>query len=87
MGPRLGVNCLPLLYRNPTAEPTMTEARKHAILFATTLQCARKLIETIDSDKPNFTFQVEQNYFHPSSKRCLFQLLATRFICVQSLNA
>lgn len=31
----------------------MTEERKHAILFAATLLCARKLIETIDSDKPN----------------------------------
>lgn len=32
----------------------MTEERKHAILFAATLLCARKLIETMDSDKPNF---------------------------------
>ncbi|MGB2677570.1 MAG: hypothetical protein WAN12_10865 [Candidatus Acidiferrum sp.] len=31
----------------------MTEERKHAILFAATLLCARKLIETIDSDRPN----------------------------------
>lgn len=31
----------------------MTEERKRAILFATTLLCARKLIETIESDKPN----------------------------------
>jgi hypothetical protein len=31
----------------------MTEVRKHAILFAATLLCARKLIETIESDKPN----------------------------------
>jgi hypothetical protein len=31
----------------------MDEQRKHAILFATTLLCARKLIETIESDKPN----------------------------------
>jgi hypothetical protein len=29
----------------------MTEERKHAILFAATLLCARKLIENIDSDK------------------------------------
>jgi hypothetical protein len=36
------------------AEIPMTEERKHAILFATTLLCARKMIETIDSDKPNF---------------------------------
>jgi len=27
----------------------MTEERKHAILFAATLLCARKLIEIIDS--------------------------------------
>ena len=32
----------------------MTEERKYAILFAATLLCARKLIEAIDSDKPNF---------------------------------
>ena len=32
----------------------MTEDRKHAILFAATLLCARKLIETMESDKPNF---------------------------------
>jgi hypothetical protein len=31
----------------------MTEERKHAILFAATLLCARKLIETIEADKPN----------------------------------
>jgi len=35
----------------------MTEERKHAILFAVTLLCARKLIETMDSDKPNFAKQ------------------------------
>jgi hypothetical protein len=29
------------------------EQRKHAILFAATLLCARKLIETMESDKPN----------------------------------
>jgi hypothetical protein len=32
----------------------MTEERKHAILFAATILSARKLIECIDSDKPNF---------------------------------
>jgi hypothetical protein len=32
----------------------MTEERKYAILFAATLLCARKFIDTIDSDKPNF---------------------------------
>jgi hypothetical protein len=35
----------------------MTEERKHAILFAANLRCARKLIETIDSDKPNMAKQ------------------------------
>lgn len=32
---------------------SMEEQRKHAILFAATLLCGRKLIETIESDKPN----------------------------------
>jgi hypothetical protein len=32
----------------------MTEDRKHAILFAATILCARKLIDCIESDKPNF---------------------------------
>jgi hypothetical protein len=36
------------------AETPMTEERKHAVLFAATLLCARKLIETIESEKPNF---------------------------------
>jgi hypothetical protein len=31
----------------------MTEERKHAILFAATLLSARRILETIDSDKPN----------------------------------
>ncbi len=35
----------------------MTEERKHAILFAATLLCARKMIETMESDKPNFAKQ------------------------------
>ncbi len=35
----------------------MTEERKHAILFAATLLCPRKLIETMESDKPNFAKQ------------------------------
>jgi hypothetical protein len=35
----------------------MTEERKFAILFASTLLCARKLIETMESDKPNFAKQ------------------------------
>jgi hypothetical protein len=39
------------------AETPMTEERKHAILFAATLLCARKLIDTIESDKPNFAKQ------------------------------
>jgi hypothetical protein len=33
----------------------MTEERKHAILFAATLLCARKLIESIQSDKPDMS--------------------------------
>lgn len=33
----------------------MTEERKHAILFAATLLCARKLIESIQSDKPDLS--------------------------------
>jgi hypothetical protein len=32
----------------------MTEERKHAILFAATLLSARKLIDIMDSEKPNF---------------------------------
>jgi hypothetical protein len=35
----------------------MTEERKHAIVFATTLLCARKQIDQIESDKPNFAEQ------------------------------
>jgi hypothetical protein len=35
----------------------MTEERKHAILFAATLLCARKMIETMESDKPKFAKQ------------------------------
>jgi len=38
-------------------ETKMTEDRKHAILFAATLLCARKMIEIMDSDKPNFAKQ------------------------------
>jgi hypothetical protein len=41
----------------PTHEISITEKRKHAILFAATLLCARKLIETMESDKPNFAKQ------------------------------
>lgn len=33
----------------------MTEERKHAILFAATLLCARRLIESIQSDKPDLS--------------------------------
>jgi hypothetical protein len=32
----------------------MTEERKHAILFAAVILSARKLIDTIESGKPNF---------------------------------
>jgi hypothetical protein len=35
----------------------VTEDRKHVILFAATLLCARQLIETIDSDKLNMAEQ------------------------------
>jgi len=35
----------------------MEDQRKHAIPFAATLLCARKLIETIESDKPNLAKQ------------------------------
>jgi hypothetical protein len=31
----------------------MTEERKHAILFAATLLSARKIIDSMGSDKPN----------------------------------
>jgi len=31
--------------------------RRHAILFAATLLCGRKLIESIESDKPNLAKQ------------------------------
>lgn len=48
---------LPIPLPQTLAEIPMTEERKHAVLFAATLLCARKLIETIDSDKPNFARQ------------------------------
>ena len=35
----------------------MTEERKYAIFFTATLLCARKMIEIMDSDKPNFAKQ------------------------------
>lgn len=35
----------------------MTEGRKHATFFAGTLLYARKLVETMESDKPNFAKQ------------------------------
>ena len=37
----------------PPARP-ITEERKYAILFAATILSARKLIDCIESDKPNF---------------------------------
>jgi len=39
------------------SEPNMTGERKHAILLAAALLCARKPIETIDSDRPNLAKQ------------------------------
>jgi len=41
----------PLPHTN--AEPPMTEARKYAILLAATLLSARRLIESIQWDKPD----------------------------------
>jgi hypothetical protein len=35
----------------------MTEERKHAILFAATLLCARKIIDSMDSNKPDMAKQ------------------------------
>jgi hypothetical protein len=40
------------------AEPSMTEERKHAILFAPTLLSARRLIENIESDKPKMNVSI-----------------------------
>ena len=39
---------------HPICGVPMTEERKHTILFAATILSARKLIECIESDKPNF---------------------------------
>jgi hypothetical protein len=43
-----------LFSRNPrlSRKTSMTEERKHAILFAATLLSARKIIEVIDNDDP-----------------------------------
>jgi hypothetical protein len=35
----------------------MEEQRKHAILFAATIPCARKIIDSMDLDKPNMSKQ------------------------------
>ena len=43
--------------QNPISGDHMDEQRKHAILFAATLLCARKLVETIEADKPNLAKQ------------------------------
>jgi hypothetical protein len=60
------VKCSSLLYRNPMRRPPMTEERKHAILFAATLLSARRMLETIDSDKPNMAeeFFIERTVIH-----------------------
>jgi hypothetical protein len=42
---------------NSKSGDLMEEQRKHAILFAATLLCARKVIESMESDKPNFAKQ------------------------------
>ena len=52
----------------------MTEERKHAILFAATLLSARKLIETIDSDKPNFAEEYFVNRAIEKAKFVLDQI-------------
>ena len=36
----------------------MEEQRKHAILFAATLLCARKMIDWMESDKPTMAKQI-----------------------------
>ncbi len=58
----------------------MTEGRKHAILFGATLLCARKLIETIESDRPNFAKQ----YFvdRAAQRKAQMRRLAIRFASV-----
>jgi hypothetical protein len=38
----------------------MTEQRMHAMLFAATLLCAWKLIETIESNKPNMAKEFDK---------------------------
>jgi hypothetical protein len=50
------VDCAPFLY-TLISETPMTEERKYAILFAATLLCTRKLIDSMDSDKPNMAKQ------------------------------
>jgi hypothetical protein len=47
-----GVICSSLPRPQILAETSMTEEHKHAILFATTLLSARKIIEVIDNDEP-----------------------------------
>ncbi len=54
--PPLGRILISLLCTSISEAP-ITEERKHAILFAATLLCARKMIEIMDSDKPNFAKQ------------------------------
>jgi hypothetical protein len=61
------------------------EQRKYAILFAATLWCAPKLIETIKSDKPNFT----KHYFVDKAKIVFvtLYLLAAYTTCFQVAKA
>lgn len=47
----------------------MTEERKHAILFAATLLCARKIIDSMDSDKPN---RAKQFFIDGASQKTKF---------------
>ena len=47
------VDCCSLPLPQILAEINMTEERKHAILFAATLLSVRKIIDALDSSKPN----------------------------------
>jgi hypothetical protein len=47
------INCGSLPPPQTLVETPMTEERKHAILFSTTLLSARKIIDALDSSKPN----------------------------------
>ena len=44
--------CIPRASPGSDNEDTMDEQRKHALLFAATLLCARKLLPLMESDEP-----------------------------------